>query len=73
MIPPLVEGRSLRFPDQEITWAGECPWTGGFCFGTESGDLLICGSTAKVTWILSRSRSPKKPSTMWPFREILSG
>jgi hypothetical protein len=42
MISPLVEGRSLRFPDQEITWAGECPWTGGFCFGTESGELLIC-------------------------------
>ena len=42
MIPPLVKGRSLRFPDQEITWAGECPWTGGFCFGTESGELLIC-------------------------------
>ena len=42
MIPPLVKGPSLQFPDQEITWAGECPWTGGFCFGTESGELLIC-------------------------------
>ncbi|MGP0069249.1 MAG: hypothetical protein ACLQGP_37320 [Isosphaeraceae bacterium] len=42
MIPPLVKGPSLRFPDQEITWAGECLWTGGYCFGTESGELLIC-------------------------------
>jgi hypothetical protein len=42
MISPLVKGQSLRFPAQEITWAGECPWTGGFCFGTEGGDLLIC-------------------------------
>jgi len=41
MIPPLVERRSLRFPDHEITWAGECPWTGGFCYGTEGGKLLI--------------------------------
>jgi hypothetical protein len=38
---PLVEGRSIRFSEQEITWAGECPWTGGFCFGTESGELLV--------------------------------
>jgi hypothetical protein len=47
MIPPLVKGRSLRFPDHEITWAGECPWTGGFCFGTEDGELLICRNDAQ--------------------------
>ncbi len=42
MIAPLVEGRSIRLQGDEITWAGECPWNGGFCFGTESGELLIC-------------------------------
>jgi hypothetical protein len=42
MIPPLVKGGLLRFPHQEITWAGEWPWTGGLCFGTEGGELLIC-------------------------------
>jgi hypothetical protein len=43
MIPhDLIQGGSLRFPDHGITWAGECPWTGGFCFGTENGELLIC-------------------------------
>lgn len=42
MIAPLVEGRSIRLQGDEITWAGECPWNGGFCFGTENGELLIC-------------------------------
>lgn len=43
MIPALNERRSLRFPGHEITWAGECPWTGGFCYGSEDGELLIPG------------------------------
>ena len=42
MSPPLVEGKSFPFPDQDITWAGECPWTGSLCFGTEDGELLLC-------------------------------
>jgi len=25
----------------EITWAGECPWTGNYCFGTENGKVLF--------------------------------
>lgn len=37
----LDEGRSLRFPGHEITWAGHCPWTGGLCFGTEEGEVLV--------------------------------
>ncbi len=36
-----VEGQRYRFADDEITWAGDCPWTGGYCFGTESGNLLF--------------------------------
>ena len=41
MSSALVVGKSLPFPDQEITWAGECPWTGSLCFGTEDGELLV--------------------------------
>jgi hypothetical protein len=26
---------------QEISWAGECPWTGAHCFGTEDGGFLM--------------------------------
>ncbi len=37
----VVESKSLPFPDEEITWAGECPWTGSLCFGTENGELLV--------------------------------
>ncbi len=35
------EGRVVRIPNEEITWAGDCPWSGGYCFGTESGRLLF--------------------------------
>jgi hypothetical protein len=32
---------SYQYPGEEITWAGECPFTGGLCFGTESGGVLV--------------------------------
>jgi hypothetical protein len=38
---PLFEGQRHRFPDDEITWAGDCPWTGTYCFGTENGKVLF--------------------------------
>lgn len=28
-------------PNKEISWAGECPWTGGLCFGTHDGFLYF--------------------------------
>jgi hypothetical protein len=39
----LAEGRIFRIPNEEITWAGDCPWTGGYCFGTESGAVFFFG------------------------------
>ena len=30
----------IRFPDFEVSWAGENPWNGGYCFGTEDGKLI---------------------------------
>ena len=38
----LAVDRRIRIPNEEIMWAGDCPWTGGYCFGTESGRLLFC-------------------------------
>jgi hypothetical protein len=38
---PISPYRVISFPDEEITWAGECPWNSGFCFGTVSGKLLF--------------------------------
>jgi hypothetical protein len=35
----LVKGRPYQLEDHEITWAGDCPWTGSFCVGTESGKV----------------------------------
>jgi hypothetical protein len=32
---------TFRFPGEVASWAGECPWNGGFCFATESGRLLV--------------------------------
>src|SRR5260370_21165284 len=36
-----VNSVTKKFPNEEITWAGEDPWTGGFCVGTESGKILF--------------------------------
>jgi hypothetical protein len=41
MTVPLSEGLRHRFPNRESTWAGECPWTGNYCVGTESGEVLF--------------------------------
>jgi hypothetical protein len=41
MSVPLIGSRMHRFPDDGITWAGECPWTRNYCFGTENGELLF--------------------------------
>jgi hypothetical protein len=41
MSDSLLEGPTFRSADDEITWAGECPWTGKYCFGTESGEVLF--------------------------------
>jgi hypothetical protein len=37
----LSQGRRHKFPGDEITWAGECPWTDNYCFGTENGEVLF--------------------------------
>jgi hypothetical protein len=36
-----ITGRTHQFNGQEISWVGECPWTGGLCFGTYSGRLSM--------------------------------
>jgi hypothetical protein len=36
-----VKGKNHAILGQHISWAGECPWTKGLCFGCEDGKLLI--------------------------------
>jgi hypothetical protein len=36
-----ITGIGHHIPDEEISWAGTCPWTGELCFGTESGRLYL--------------------------------
>ena len=38
---PLGPYRSFSIPGEEITWAGECPWSESYCFGTESGKVIF--------------------------------
>ena len=38
-----LQVRHVQFPGASITWAGEYPWKGGFCFGTEEGGVWIAG------------------------------
>jgi hypothetical protein len=30
-----------QFEGEDVSWVGECPWNEGFCYGTESGKLLV--------------------------------
>ena len=41
MTSGLAETRQVRIPNEAITWAGDCPWTEGYSFGTESGRVLL--------------------------------
>ena len=41
MCSRIVNGMGHLFPGQEISWAGHCPWTNEWCFGTESGALFL--------------------------------
>jgi hypothetical protein len=40
-----LKGRDYRFANFEITWAGECGWDGGLCFGSDDGRILIPSET----------------------------
>ena len=37
--PLKAEGH--RFIGEQVSWAGDCPWTDGLCLGTESGNLYL--------------------------------
>ncbi len=43
MSVPVGPNHSFNIAGETITWAGECPWTRSYCFGTASG---------KVVWLL---------------------
>ncbi len=47
----MLRSRLITIPDEEVTWAGESPWYGRYCLGTESGKLLLVedsGAQVKV-------------------------
>jgi hypothetical protein len=35
----MIQFSTIRLPDFEISWAGENPWNGGLCFGSDDGRL----------------------------------
>ncbi len=41
MSSPSGPYHTFSFRGEEITWAGDCPWTDKYCFGTASGKLLF--------------------------------
>jgi len=36
-----IKGCQHQLVGEEFSWAGECPWTSGLCFGTYSGRLFM--------------------------------
>jgi hypothetical protein len=47
---------SYRYPNEDISWAGECTWTGGICFGTDDGNLLLPAydGAKPQSWLINR-------------------
>src|SRR4051794_17994521 len=37
----IVKGMGHKLQDQQISWAGECPWTETLCLGSVDGKLFI--------------------------------
>jgi hypothetical protein len=37
----IAKEQIYKIPGKEISWAGECPWTGELCFGTHDGFLYF--------------------------------
>src|SRR5438034_620763 len=37
----ITKGQGHKIIGQQISWAGECPWTETLCFGTESGHFYL--------------------------------
>jgi hypothetical protein len=37
-----LKAPSRVIPVKDATWAGHCPWTGSYCLGLDSGQVLIC-------------------------------
>ncbi len=44
MTVSLAASGSITFRElgHEVSWVGDCPWTGGICLGTETGEILFC-------------------------------
>jgi len=47
-----LHGLHLRFPDFEVSWAGEYPPSGGLCFGSEDGRLRFADRDGRNGWLL---------------------
>jgi hypothetical protein len=47
--------RRINVPGAQVTWAGESPWEGGFCFGNEEGGIQCLDARERFTptWITS--------------------
>jgi len=41
MTPTKIDSRTHGFEGFEISWAGQCPWIGKACFGSEDGKLFL--------------------------------
>lgn len=57
-----VGGKSLSIRGQEVSWVGDCPWTLGAAFGSESGDFLITSGAPGVASGTTRFESARVAS-----------
>ena len=46
--PSGIKVNRIRFPDFEVSWAGENPWNSGLIFGSDQGQLKTTGRDLRV-------------------------
>jgi hypothetical protein len=49
----VIRSIAHQLEGRELTWVGECPWTGTLCFGTGNGEFLIMPSNSGAGQIRS--------------------
>ena len=50
-----IQGYPLTLLGFDICWVGECPWNGGYCFGTEDGRTLFAPRSFSNPYILQET------------------
>jgi hypothetical protein len=50
--------KRINVPGAQVTWAGDCPWEGGYCFGDEEGGIHFLADLKNFSSTWTTSKTP---------------